>query len=31
MVAGADPKIPFPYGDLDKYTVLHFESYDGNR
>ncbi|EIE18306.1 hypothetical protein COCSUDRAFT_83607 [Coccomyxa subellipsoidea C-169] len=31
MVAGADPKIPFPYGGLDKYTVLHFESYDGNR
>eukprot|EP00884_Botryococcus_braunii_P005613 jgi/Botrbrau1/15052/Bobra.0297s0009.1 len=28
---GANPNIPFPYGGLQNYTVLHFEAYDGNR
>lgn len=31
MLAGANPNLPFHYGGLEKYTVLHFEAYDGNR
>jgi len=31
LCTGADPKVPFPYGGVTNYSVLHFEAYDGNR
>ncbi|BDA47834.1 probable Ankyrin-3 [Coccomyxa sp. Obi] len=31
LAAGANPNLPFHYGGLQNYTVLHFEAYDGNR
>lgn len=30
LTRGADPNVPFRYGDVEGYTLLHFAAFDGN-